>query len=324
MKKVLSALFVGVFLLSACVPAKEADALPAPPMRFAMFKEIENIVQARVDSRAALEEASLGMRVYPGGSAQSGDDSRARLDLAPEGTIIRLAPNSTFTVEELGMRNESPFTRIKLIAGELWVILFGGELQTETPYGTATVHGSMMSVRFDPEGEGMVVSCLEGHCTLENDNGSTELEEGEISTISSENEAPAPPLPLEEEETEAWKDASPEAASWLAGTPIAPTPIPLPEEEPASQDNGKESGPLIYHLDNNCPDRTWYWEFKGPVSTSFTLGPGETASGTLPAGDYMVMDILAEIGGSERDQTGPGLVRGGGTISLKSCPDGGK
>ena len=277
-------------------------------------------MQARENDSADWTDAAVGEVLYPGGSAQSGAESRARLDLAPEGTIIRLAPNSLFFIEELGTRNDAPYTRLKLLMGELRIILFGGELETDTSVGTATVRGSMMSVRFDPDSESMVVTCLEGHCGLENDKGSVSLQEGETSEISSKDAPPSAPEPLNEEDQREWEESSPEAASWLMGTPVAPTPLaaPIPTENPEAQEKGN-GGTLSYDLYNNCPDRMWHWTFEGPVTVSFTLQPGESASGTLPPGDYIVTDVV--YGSGERHQTGPMLASGGGHLSVRSCPD---
>ena len=306
-----------ILLLSACAPPKP----PAPigeqiSNRKATFGEVENIIEVRQNAGDDAVNAQVGTTLYVGGSAESGEDARARIDLLPEGTVIRLAPNSSFTLEELSDDPQSPFTRINLLSGEIWVILFGGELETETSYGTASVRGSMMSVSFDPEGAGMLVTCLEGHCALENEAGSVELEEGYATAITEAGEAPSAPEQITENQVDNWKQANPEVEPWLKGTPIAPpggNPSP-----PPSGDGGEPNPtqPLKYSLTNNCPEGNWHWEFVGPTTYSFSLSPGESISGELPPGDYMITDTLDGAG-----THGPDFVKGGGEIDVVSCPD---
>ena len=297
-------------LLSACAPSGP----PKPPIaqlsahREATFAEVENSVKVRPTADDELKTATVGQNLYPGGNAESGEDSRARIDLLPEGTIIRLAPNSSFTLEEFDSNVKTPFTKLQLFSGEIWVILFGGEFETETSYGTASVRGSMMNVSFDPEGAGMLVTCLEGHCALENDAGSVELKEGFSATIAEAGEAPSAPEPISENQVENWKQANPEVEAWLNGTPIAP---PIRDEgEP------NPNQPLRYSLNNNCPEGNWHWEFVGTTTYSFTLAPGESISGELPPGDYMITDTLEGAG-----THGPDFAKGGGEVDVAACPD---
>ncbi len=315
-------LFTLSLLLSACTPPQEnpAPAEELPEKRKAVFVEIENNIEARASAEDQLRPAEIGQKLFPGGNAQSGEDSRARLDLVPEGTIIRLAPNSDFTLEVFKNNDNTPYTRLKLVTGQIWIILFGGELDVDTAYGTATVRGSMMSVSFGEDG--MRVTCLEGHCALENNTGRVELKEGFASVISAEGQPPATPGPIDKSDVDQWQQANPEIEPWLKGTPIPKptqnsTPEPNPEEK-SDDGKGSEISPIIYNIENNCdPDSglVWIWEFVGPVTVNFTLNPGESESGQLPPGEYMVTDTL--VGESTN---GPALVRGG-TIDLKSCDE---
>ena len=303
-----------ILLLSACAPPK-----PPAPMgkqisnRKATFGEVENSVEVHPNAGDDVENAKIGTTLYVGGSAESGEDARARIDLLPEGTVIRLAPNSSFTLEELSDDPQSPFTRINLLSGEIWVILFGGELETETSYGTASVRGSMMSVSFDPEGAGMLVTCLEGHCALENNAGKTELTEGLSASITKKDEAPSEATPISEEKVEEWKQANPEIDPWLQGTPIAP---PEPPPPPEGENPNPIGGEVKYNLTNNCIDENWHWEFVGPVTKSFNIAPGESASGTLPAGNYIITDTLDEAG-----THGPNNLPSGGELVIEACPN---
>lgn len=309
-----SLLLIPSLFFSACSSLPQTP--PPPPIeelsahREALFVEVENSVEMRQKNGDALVPAEVGKILYPGGSAQSGDDGRARIDLFPEGTIVRLAPNSQFILEEFETKVDSPYTKLRLLSGEIWIILSGGELEAATSYGTAGVRGSMMSVRFDPQGEGMFVTCLEGHCTLENEAGKTELGEGYTSKISAMGEAPSQAEALSMDELETWKKNSPEASAWIHGTPLPP---------PASDaSNGVPNGtqPVKYNLFNNCPKGNWHWEFVGSQTYTFTLAPGESLSGQLPPDNYMVTDSLDGAG-----THGPNFIQGGGSIDVRACPD---
>ena len=316
-KKLLIFIFFALILV-ACSAPPPPPINETPPHREATFGEVENSVEVRPNASDKLVNAKVGTVFYAGGSAESGDDSRARIDLLPEGTIVRLAPNSSFTLEELSDDPQSPFTKLNLLSGEIWIILFGGELETETSYGTASVRGSMMSVSFDPEGDGMFVSCLEGHCALENEAGKVEFKEGFSASITEKGQAPSAPKPITENKVDEWKEANPEIDSWLQGTPIAPPKAPPPPPPPPTGDEGEPSSnqPLRYSLTNNCPEGNWHWEFVGPATYTFNLAPGESISGELPSGDYTATDTLEGAG-----THGPDFIKNGGDLNVIACPD---
>ncbi|NOY98076.1 MAG: FecR domain-containing protein [Chloroflexi bacterium] len=316
------------FLLFACRPSTPAAPPPAtaprPTERQATFIDIENDVSARTTANDPFLPVSVGESLSPGGTAQSGEDGRARLDLIPDGTVIRMGPNSLFTLDELSPEPRQPFTRLQLLAGQIWIILSGGNLETQTPYGTASVRGSMMGVSFDPDADGLVVTCLEGHCALVNQAGSVELTEGQASVVANENQPPSPPRPLSPEELHDWLEANPEAAPFAADAPppqpppaMTPPPFDTPPPNDAPPSSSGSSGPLTYSLTNNCPEgENWHWQFVGPVSLSFTLAPGESRSGQLPPGDYTVTDWL-----DSGKTHGPYYTPGGGSLDVEACPD---
>lgn len=159
-------------------------ASPAPTSsRSATFAELENIVEARPAPADEYAPASIGLTLFAGGAARTGDDGRARLDLAPDATILRLAPNTIFTLSELKERDDGPFTILKLFIGNIYIILSGGELQVETPSGLASVRGSMMGVSYDPNTGAMTATCLEGHCSLRTKDRVVELIAGQAADI---------------------------------------------------------------------------------------------------------------------------------------------
>lgn len=167
-------------------PTRTPSPTPSPvptPSRTASISLIENLVEARPAETEEFAPATIGQSLSIGGQARTGEESRARLDLLPDGTIIRLAPNSYFTLAKLEGQETNPFTLLELFFGKIFIILSGGELQAQTPSGVASVRGSMMSVSYDPDAKIMTVTCLEGHCSLRNDKGLIELVAGQAADI---------------------------------------------------------------------------------------------------------------------------------------------
>ena len=138
----------------------------APAAREAVVAEIENDAIFRAESEGDFVPAEAGSTIKPGGALQTSENGRVRLDLNPEGTIVRIAPNSAFTLPELVEVDGEPKSTINLFFGKIFVLLNGGSLDVQTPSGVASVRGSVMSVSFDPETGLIQGACLEGQCTL--------------------------------------------------------------------------------------------------------------------------------------------------------------
>jgi hypothetical protein len=175
LKFLLSAfLFLGVSYLAGA-HAVEASPLPqgltptsVPPAgaRFATVREINNQVVSRLTESQPEGSATVGQVIQVGGAVRTFAESKARVDLN-EGTIVRLAPQTSFTVTQLNQNTADPFTRLRLLTGKLWIILNGGSLDVETPVGVASVRGSYMSVNFNPATGLATITCLEGTCAIE-------------------------------------------------------------------------------------------------------------------------------------------------------------
>jgi len=165
-------------------PTRTETPSPVPtPSRSAAISQVEPLVESRTSESVDFSAASTGQSFPVGGQTRTGEVGRARLDLAPDGTIIRLAPNSYFTLAKLEQREANPFTQLELFFGKIYIILSGGTLDVETPSGVASVRGSMMSVSYDADKKSMIVTCLEGHCSLRNDKGLVELVAGQAADI---------------------------------------------------------------------------------------------------------------------------------------------
>jgi hypothetical protein len=192
---------------------------PAPAARAAVVSEFENEVVVRAASEGEFVPAASGFVIQAGGSLQTGADGRARVDLNPEGTIIRVAPNSAFTLPEITEVDGEPKTTLSLLFGKLFVLLNGGSLEVETSSGVASVRGSLLSVSFDPQSNRVQAVCLEGQCTLENeDSDIRELEEGESAYID-ENGELFELDGIDQDEISDWLDEAPELGEFLDDLP---------------------------------------------------------------------------------------------------------
>jgi len=237
-KAILSILLPGILLASCAAPAPATTPAPAAVARTASFVTVENDVRVREMETADFAPAQVGLVLQVGGQARTGEPGRARLDLAPDGTIVRVGPTSEFTLTEISDDVQLPFTRLKLAAGQLWIILNGGELNVETDVGIASVRGSFMDVFYDPVMQSMTATCLEGTCCLANDLGKTNLTDGHASDIPGPGMPPSPARDMTGSEYRGWLDNNPEASS-LSIAP--PTPFSGQLVIPASEDTMADS-----------------------------------------------------------------------------------
>ena len=148
----------------------------------ATLKELTGKVSIKQPGATDFSPAALGMELQVGGSVQTGEDGHARLDLST-GTIIRVVPLSSFTLTSNQPKNNSLTTQLNLIAGEIFIILKGGDASVTTPSGVASVRGSYLSVYIDPATQTVTVTCLEGSCGAGNSAGNTDFGTGQEVTL---------------------------------------------------------------------------------------------------------------------------------------------
>lgn len=285
---------------AAITPSSTPSPSPTPDPRFGTLQEPVNDVQARPHPNDALAKAEEGMRIFTGGDVQTGDESRTALLLSPEETTVRIGANTHFVLQARSPEKET--TVLQMLFGKLWVILKGGSLDVETPSGTASVRGSLMSVDYNPEQGSLTVTCLEGHCALQNLAGElVELQGGQMASIPYPDALPSEPSPIPHDELQEWLEMAPDEAQPFIDTLT-------PHEAPAT--------PTAYHLVNNC-DEVWHWRFTGPRAISIDIAPHSAASGLLtPAGTYSAIDWLGD-NTSETHTTGP--MPPGGTLTASVC-----
>jgi hypothetical protein len=249
MKRLLPALVLLTLLLGACsgggattqavTPADASSpTVQAGPAREAVISEVENTVSARAGAEGELVPATNGMSISAGGSVETGDGGRAKVELRPDGTVLRVGPNSSFTIPVLTEENGQPKTKLELAFGKVFVLLQGGTLDVETPSGVASVQGSLLSVEYDQEKGRIEATCLEGHCALEDEDGDeVELTEGESSYIEGD-EDPSDPEMIDREDIEDWLEENPDLSEYLDEMP---DPEDYPEDFDTEDGDGDET-----------------------------------------------------------------------------------
>lgn len=260
-------------------------SLPAPSRTpaaslVANLSELEGGVQAKRPADADFLAATPGLVLPTLSQVRTQADGHARLDLS-SGTIIRITPNSLFTLTVKDPDPVNPLLNLKLLTGQLFIILSGGSVNVETPAGVAAVLGSYMSVRIDPKTGDILVQCLEGSCKLDTPAGSFDLHTGQKARLPFTEEGAEPVDPqiedMTEEDIQDWMDTNPEAGDVLddvatqeacAADDSCPT-----EEDPCSTDEScsPTEDPCI--TDESCPPTDELSPTEDPCSTDESCTP---------------------------------------------------
>ncbi len=271
MRPILSALLLLTLVLGACTssPAPaEADSSQPPTgestpaensgqasaQREATLSEALNTVRARSVPADEFAPAIVGMQINAGGGLQTGRDGKARIDF-PEGTILRVGPNSIFTMPEIVDSNGEAKTTLELFFGKVHILLKGGSMEVKTPSGVASVRGSLLSVQYNPKTNRMRASCLEGHCALWNNTGDeVELTEGQSAYID-EEDALSEIEEMDRDEILAWLADNPDLLDFLDE-------YPDPEDYPDFDDDEWYD---FDYSEEDFADEEWFggYEFDG-------------------------------------------------------------
>lgn len=224
-----------ITLIAALVGCQSEEA--ATPLS-ASLSELSGLVEMKQADQETFNQASADTVLAVNGQVQTGVDGRVRLDLS-SGTIIRVAPTSLFTLTSNEEMEGGLLTKIKLEAGRVFIILNGGQTDVETPSGVASVKGSYLSVQV--ENGNIVITCLEGTCSLDDPNGGVILIPPgfKITLIQDPNtgEWGTPLLgEMSPEELQEWLDANPEAKELVeqALASLTEAPTEEPTEEPTA------------------------------------------------------------------------------------------
>ncbi len=303
---------------SSATPSQTKEAAQGVEPLRAALGEIVGRVLARAGVEESFAEVGNGFVLEVLGQVETKSGAKVRLDLS-DNTLIRLGENSLFTLEHPEEEVEGLLARIRLEVGKVWVILNGGALEVETPSGVAAVRGSYMYTEYDPETGEMRITCLEGDCSLSNENGTVQISAGETAIISGAGEPPQTGK-MSQEDIQNWLDNNPEAILVvpylteiaLALTPPATaifTPIPtnagvggiLPPPPPPPP---TKPTPAV-QIDNIAPASSVVGEV---VIYSVSVLP--TAGGPTPTGSVEVKAAVGLICTATLNATGSGSCNG--------------
>lgn len=105
--------------------------------------------------------------------------------IRPEGTVINVGRNSSLVLKGFSSNADGKSEiHVTLDAGRIWILPRGDRLAIKTEIGTASADDSPLGVSFDPNAANLAASCLEGICSLKNDEGEVILTSGMMATIS--------------------------------------------------------------------------------------------------------------------------------------------
>lgn len=249
---------------TASEPAAQAESAPtetsdpAAVQREAVLSEFEGEVSIRESAEGEFLPAETGFILKLGGALQTGAEGRARLDLMPEQTIVRVSPNSAFTLTEMDDDASQPKTTLELFFGKVFVLLKGGSLDVQTTSGVASVRGSVLSVSFDPSTGRIQAVCLEGECALENEEGEEiDIPEGDTGYIDENGELVGIDG-IDADDIQDWLDEAPELNEFFEELPNPQDYPNLPEVENYEFDpllffdpSGSNDDGSIFNFDEN-------------------------------------------------------------------------
>lgn len=211
----------------------EAALTSVVSTRYASLNDLVGTVEMR-KSISGFGLAGDGQDLGVGSQVRTGPDSRARVELT-EGTIISMDKNTTLTLAALGQDLKSPYTRLQLASGRIWVMHPAGTVDVETKSGTASVQGGMLSVSHVAFPRFVTTStCLDGYCALESAGVKAQVPPGATGTVKKNpylrllsNPVPQITASIETAEYAQWVSNNPEAMDALeALVPDATLEIP--------------------------------------------------------------------------------------------------
>jgi hypothetical protein len=211
-------------------PLSQAGATPTPGGETGLSATVTDIsgpVEVKANQDSSFTKAVPGFVLQLLGQAQTQTAGKVRLDFST-GTIVRLGPNTLFTLQPAEAAAQGLGIRLKMTLGKLWVILNGGSLHVDTPSGVAAVQGSYLSVTIGPDGE-LRITCLEGDCSVSNNAGTVYIVGGQTASANGPNDHARVGV-MTAQDYQDWLNNSPESASLVrqgSTVTVPPTTLPL-------------------------------------------------------------------------------------------------
>jgi hypothetical protein len=203
--------------------APVTNATNTPSMFSATLSEVTGKAEVKLSGQDAFTPAQVNSMLDENGQAMTGSDGKIRMDLST-GTIVRVAPNSLFTLISNEPVDDSLKTRFQLAIGKIFIILNGGSMEVDTPTGTAAVRGSYMSVSYDANSGAVRITCLEGNCSLRSAGGNVEITFGQTAIITGIGQPPQVGK-MSDNDIQDWLNFNPEAKV-IVDALFPPTPPP--------------------------------------------------------------------------------------------------
>lgn len=174
-----------------------------------VLTEVFGEVLARQMDEDEFKTAEVGYTLMLNGQAKTMKDGRARIDF-PDETIVRVGPNTLFTLEAVEGEEENLFKRLFLETGIIWMVLNGGEMEIDTKSGVASVRGSYMSVWYNDLTGELSMNCFEGICGFEENGRKLVIGAGETIVILGIEESPNKGY-MSQEDIGVWLEQFPDA-----------------------------------------------------------------------------------------------------------------
>ncbi|MCF6277879.1 MAG: FecR family protein [Anaerolineales bacterium] len=216
------------FFLGACGTLPTTVGVPTESARqsavlSARVSELEGLVDVQMAQDADFLPARQGMLLSAVSTLRTGVDGRSRLDLS-DGTLVRVGPQSSFSLESMSEGEQGLSTRIKMTLGQMWIILNGGELEVETPSGLAAVRGSYMGISVETQTGNARVTCLEGSCSVAPADETLSIPVGQAAVLTEAGRGIGI-QPMNADDLQGWLEANPESAEIVTDLEI-PTEVP--------------------------------------------------------------------------------------------------
>ncbi|MCC7361350.1 MAG: FecR domain-containing protein [Anaerolineales bacterium] len=162
-------LLAAALLLGACqrnlvyLPTPTGGPIGPDTERKAVFSDLAGDVDVRSSANGEWQAASLLTPLPEGSEVRTGPDGRATLTLT-EGSKVYVTEDTEFSITQLNPYLDSLLTTLDLKQGLVWVLLNGGALDVNTPFGIALARSAYLSVEYRPDQRQVNVTCLEGVC----------------------------------------------------------------------------------------------------------------------------------------------------------------
>ncbi len=177
----------------ADAPTALTGSFTAEPNPLAELIELQGAARWRLSDASGWDCASIGQALVIENQVLTESGAKAVIEYL-DGLLVYVAPKTLFTVTDLQQAEDhSLWATIQLLVGQLFIShdgAQGSQIRVETGAGIAGVRGTMMSVKVTLSGR-VVVTCLEGTCTLENEYGLIVLQAGQQAEILN---AATPPI----------------------------------------------------------------------------------------------------------------------------------